>query len=99
MENSTNLKGGGAFAHTPRPISNRPSSRLNRGSPVRRRTRLSTTVRTESRRKTTSGAERSTESSNNGQTTGDHEKDAKNSDARCSSCNGIGRMFEGGRIR
>lgn len=97
MENSTNLKGG-AFAHTPRPISLRPSSRLNRGSPVRRRTRLSTTVRTESRRKTTSGAERST-SSNNGQTTGDHEKDAKNSDARCSSCNGISRMFEGGRIR
>ena len=95
MENSTNLKGGGVRAYAAPDL----EQTVIAVESVRRRTRLSTTVRTESRRKTTSGAERSTESSNNGQTTGDHEKDAKNSDARCSSCNGIGRMFEGGRIR
>ena len=92
MENSTNLKGGGVRAYAA-PDLEQTVIAVESGFAG------STTVRTESRRKTTSGAERSTESSNNGQTTGDHEKDAKNSDARCSSCNGIGRMFEGGRIR
>ena len=93
MENSTNLKGGGVRAYAAPDLAQTVIA-------VESGFAGSTTNEAfyESRRKTTSGAERST-SSNNGQTTGDHEKDAKNSDARCSSCNGISRMFEGGRIR